>query len=375
MNLNSVAVGTESTYIWSNNFSGGYFFSNTNSYRGYLLYAYGTTNSVHRSGGEGNFSGPVQTGGGAPLTIKRSGGFEAEIRGNYNTLTRLFLTNDDSWLSTGNLGNETNDFFSIAHHEIGHALIFNPAHPGFNAAKTTGAFTHAAVTNYYGAKVSIDASDHLNGFIDPESGQGAFGYEYYGGIPRKRWIITKLDLLCAQQVGYTLRNSSALVPLAFPSNALPSAVSGVLFSNQFLATGGVPTYYWEIVTGVLPPGLTLDSFTGVLSGTPTTNGTFNFNLRVRDYHETGTGATHSLTMDVAPPLPAQLALSISGEGNSAQARIVLVGPAGQHQAIQTSSNLVNWISVITNLSGTNLFQFIETNALHPGRFYRSMVVP
>ena len=29
-------------------------------------------------------------------------------------------------------------------------------------------------------------------------------HEYYGSIPRKRWIITKLDLLCAQEVGYVL---------------------------------------------------------------------------------------------------------------------------------------------------------------------------
>src|ERR1043166_1700356 len=57
MNLDSVKAGTENTYIWSNNFSGGYYFLNTNSYTGYLLYAYGTTNSVHRSGGEGSYAG------------------------------------------------------------------------------------------------------------------------------------------------------------------------------------------------------------------------------------------------------------------------------------------------------------------------------
>src|ERR1051325_6431140 len=210
MNLDVVGPGTESTYIWSNNFNGGYYFNNTNSYRGYQLYAYGTTNMAHRSGGEGNFNGPVQRSNGVALTIKRSGGFEAEIVGNYNTLGWLLLTNDNDWLVTGNLGNETNDFYSIAHHEIGHALMFNPAHPGFNTAKAAGAFHSAAVTNYFGGPVAIDSFDHLNGSIDPESGQGVFGYEYYGSIPRKRWLITKLDLLCAQEVGCALRSSSAL---------------------------------------------------------------------------------------------------------------------------------------------------------------------
>src|SRR6266566_4552245 len=223
MNLDPVPVGTESTYIWSNNFNGGYYFNNPNSYTGYLLYAYGTTNSAHRSGGEASFYGGSQTSGGVPRTLHRSGGFEAEIYGNYNTLGWLLLTNDSDWLATGNLGDETNDFFSIAHHEIGHALAFNPGHPGFSAAKTAGAFTSLAVTNYYGASVPIDSFDHLNGVIDPESGQGVFGYEYYGSIPRKRWIITKLDLLCAQEVGYVLRASSAFAPLSFASNALPAA--------------------------------------------------------------------------------------------------------------------------------------------------------
>src|SRR5262249_55988221 len=154
----------------------------------------GTINSAHRSGGEGSFGGAVQTSVGLPLQIKRSGGFEAEIYGNYNTLGWLFLTNDDQWLGTGNLGNETNDFYSIAHHEIGHALIFNPAHPGFNKAKNAGGFKSPALVAYNGGPAPIDSSDHLNGLIDPESGQGAFGYDYYGNIPRKRWMITKLDL-------------------------------------------------------------------------------------------------------------------------------------------------------------------------------------
>jgi hypothetical protein len=372
MGLDKVAINAEQTYIWSNNFSGGYYVHNTNAYTGYLLYAYGTTNSTHRSGGEGSFNGGVQTSNGVPLTVKRSGGFEAEIYGNYNTLSWLFLTNENDWLATGNLGAETNDFYSIAHHEIGHAVIFNVGHPGFNTAKTNGGFTSAAVTNYFGGIVPIDASDHLNGLIDPESGQGAFGYEYYGSIPRKRWIMTKLDLLCAQEVGYTLRNVSALAALTFTNTTLPQAYVGIAYSNSFSASGGVVVYVWDVVSGTLPAGMSLDSFTGALIGTPTTNGNFNFSVRVRDYHENKPGLTQNISFTVAPPPSPQLALSVSGP----QPQIQLMGMTGEHQAIQASSNLLNWVSLTTNTSGTNLFQFNDLNGVqNPIRFYRALVLP
>jgi hypothetical protein len=376
INLDLVGVGTESTYIWSNNFNGGYFFNNTNSYRGYQLYAYGTTNTAHRSGGEGSYSGSVQRSNGVALTIKRSGGFEAEIYGNYNTLGWLLLTNDNDWLVTGNLGHETNDFYSIAHHEIGHALMFNPAHPGFNTAKTAGAFRSAAVTNYYGGPVAIDSFDHLNGAIDPESGQGVFGYEYYGGIPRKRWLITKLDLLCAQEVGYALRNSSAFASLTLGTQAVATATATLPFTFNFNAGGGIPFYDWSVMSGALPPGVALDPFTGVLTGTPATNGTFNFGIRLRDYREDSGGVTNLFTMTVAPAPLFSLTLSLSGIGTNSEAQLSLFGTTGQRQVVQVSSNLPQWSPMATNVTATNLFQVTETNtSLHATRFYRALVAP
>ena len=373
MNLDTVLAGTESTYIWSNNFNGGYFFTNTNSYRGYQLYAYGTTNTTHRSGGEGSYSGSVQRSNGVALTIKRSGGFEAETYGNYNTLGWLLLTNDADWLVTANLGHETNDFYSIAHHEIGHALMFNPAHPGFNTAKNAGAFRSAAVTNYYGRPVPIDTFDHLNGVIDPESGQGVFGYEYFGDIPRRRWLITKLDLLCAAEVGYALRTSSLFAPLALSTQAVSSGAATLPFAFQFNASGGIPIYDFTVVGG-LPPDLVLDRFTGVLAGTPATNGTFTFSVLLRDYRQNSGGVTNTFTMTLAPAPTFSLALSIASAGTNDQAQLSIFGTAGQRQVVQVSSNLAQWNRLATNLSGTNLFRIVETNtAQHRARFYRAVM--
>lgn len=376
MKLDPVSPGSESTFIWSNNFNGGYSFTNTNNYTGYLLYAYGTTNSVHRSGGEGSYSGAAQTCNGLALPIKRSGGFESEIYGNYNTLGWLHLTSDDDWFVTGNLGNETNDFYSIAHHEIGHALIFNQAHPGFKTARSAGKFSSAAVTNYFGGPVPVDSSDHLNGTIDPESGQGVFGYEYYGRIPRKRWLITKLDLLCAQEVGYVRRPTSAFASFDFPKQTLPMAIASVPYQAKLIVSGGIPFYSWEIIAGTAPPGLALDSFTGALAGTPQMTGDFQFTVRVRDYHETGTALeqTFTLTIDQSPGV--QLSISLLGRGIQSQARITFPGTSNKQQVSQISSNLVVWLSLATNTSATESYQWIESNLLQfPQRFYRALILP
>ena len=182
-------------------------------------------------------------------------------------------------------------------------MIFNPAHPGFKAAKDAGAFRSPAVTNYYGGPVPIDAFDHLNGVIDPESGQGAFGYEYYGAIPRKRWLVTRLDILCAQEVGYALRETSAFAPLSIPGRNIPGATATMPFHFKLAATGGIPFYDFSVVDGELPPGISLDPFTGELNGRPAAAGTFRFGVRLREYRENDRGITNTFTINVAAARP------------------------------------------------------------------------
>ncbi|MFC7645284.1 Ig domain-containing protein [Streptosporangium lutulentum] len=57
---------------------------------------------------------------------------------------------------------------------------------------------------------------------------------------------------------------------------------------------------WSVTAGSLPPGLTLNTSTGQLSGTPTTGGTFSFTVRVVDAQNQSTTRTVSLLI-VPPP--------------------------------------------------------------------------
>ena len=47
-------------------------------------------------------------------------------------------------------------------------------------------------------------------------------------------------------------------------------------------SGGTAPYVWSVTAGSLPPGLTLNTSTGVVSGTPTTTGSYPATVRVTD---------------------------------------------------------------------------------------------
>ena len=69
--------------------------------------------------------------------------------------------------------------------------------------------------------------------------------------------------------------------LAVTSLSLPPATVGIGYSTSLAATGGTPPYTWTLPNSGLPPGLALDS-NGAISGTPTTSGSFLFNVQVAD---------------------------------------------------------------------------------------------
>nr|WP_312987052.1 Ig domain-containing protein [Comamonas koreensis] len=68
---------------------------------------------------------------------------------------------------------------------------------------------------------------------------------------------------------------------AGPNITLASGVVSTAYSQPLQVTGGLPPYTFSVV-GELPPGLALDSATGVVSGTPTTPGSYTFSVGVAD---------------------------------------------------------------------------------------------
>ena len=84
--------------------------------------------------------------------------------------------------------------------------------------------------------------------------------------------------------------------------APPSGEVGAAYSYTLIASGGTGPYAWSVSAGSLPGGITLNSASGVLSGTPTAAGTSNFTIMVTDAAgQTATQAT-SLTVVLGPSL-------------------------------------------------------------------------
>jgi len=296
MPVRPVAAGTEQTWIFEpSGFKDSHLVKNRGEYAGYLLYAYGIHGPEIRSGGEPSLAGGFQVAAEQELPIRRSGGLEVEVRGNYNTRGWLPPIPDEQWWKATNLSDVPNDLYSIVHHEIGHALFFNPANRSF---PRNGTLKNDAVRAYFGSDPQIDSHDHFDGCVDPVSLHGAFGNEYHGKTPYGRWLITKLDLLCAQAVGYRLRSVGPLLSLAIRTEHLPGAKGWRPYKAALEAEGGIPVYDWEISAGKLPIGLHLDRFTGQITGTPRQVGTVQFTIRVRDYNRDSLGVSRQIQIEV-----------------------------------------------------------------------------
>jgi hypothetical protein len=96
---------------------------------------------------------------------------------------------------------------------------------------------------------------------------------------------------------YTYNPGPALL---FP--APPGGEVGVAYSDQLTVTGGTSPFTWSVNAGSLPPGITLGASTGLLSGTPTTAGSYSFTVRVTDHSGLSDTEPVSLPIIAGPTL-------------------------------------------------------------------------
>ena len=121
----------------------------------------------------------------------------------------------------------------------------------------------------------------------------------------------------AVSVGQSVTYNESLVPaITLPSitpAAMQAATDGSPYSQGFTAAGGTAPDYW-IATG-LPSGLSIDPYTGVVSGTPSQTGEFNVTISATDSSGQFVTANETALLVVAAPTSVS-SVSTSGEARS-----------------------------------------------------------
>ena len=142
-----------------------------------------------------------------------------------------------------------------------------------------------------------------------------------GGLLSGVGIGTGAFTLSVQLVNSQAPNSPAtatftllvtLGQLSILEPSLPSATQNAAYSTMLTAFGGIPPYTWSLGIGG-PPGLSIGSSSGIISGTPTTGGTFPVLVTLRD--SSGATVTQNYTLIVGNGVTITTASLPSGPQN------------------------------------------------------------
>lgn len=160
------------------------------------------------------------------------------------------------------------------------------------------------------------------------------------------------------------------------TTTLPQGVVNVGYAQTLMAQSGVPPYIWSIASGSLPIGLTLNSNSGVISGTPTAAGSSNFVVEVMDSNTpTPSSATASLSITINTPLAITTTALPTGSVDSAYAQqLQATGGIQPYSFAIASGNLPGGLHLgadgvlagTPTATGTSSFTFRVQDSESPG---------
>ena len=138
-------------------------------------------------------------------------------------------------------------------------------------------------------------------------------------------------------------------PPEITTTTLPPGTVGVAYNQPVQAAGGTGALTWSIIAGSLPANLQLNPTNGVISGTPTVEGTSSFTVRVQDTG--GLSDVQDLSIRINPPAPPDIITTTLPAGTLGQfynQTVQAIGGTGARTWSISSGNLPPGL----NLDGT-----------------------
>ncbi len=127
-----------------------------------------------------------------------------------------------------------------------------------------------------------------------------------------------LSCVCVLGLTGCLKGNNDTAVFAITTSSLPNGTVGQPYSTSLSGSGGTPPYTWSI-TPALPSGLSLNTTTGAITGTPVSAGTGSHTFTLRDSTVPPLTAQTTLTLTINPA-PAGLSITTTSlpDGNVGQ---------------------------------------------------------
>jgi uncharacterized protein YhjY with autotransporter beta-barrel domain len=158
--------------------------------------------------------------------------------------------------------------------------------------------------------------------------------------------------------------------LAITPTTLPDGTQGAAYSQTLGATGGTAPYTYAISAGSLPAGLSLNTSTGVISGTPSTSGTSNLTVTATDANSATGSRAYSLVINGLAPVANAVSATVAANSSAnpitlnitgGAATSVAVASAASHGTATASGTSITYTPT-AGFSGSDSFTYTATNA-------------
>jgi len=151
---------------------------------------------------------------------------------------------------------------------------------------------------------------------------------------------------------YTLTTSAPTITVS--PTTLIAATVGAAYSQTATASGGAAPYSYALTAGALPAGLSMNSSTGAITGTPTAGGTFNFTVTATDANSYTGSRAYSLTVSAATVTVSPSTLPGATVATAYSQTILASGGTGSYTYAVTAGSLPAGLTLSSNgtLSGT-----------------------